>query len=153
MKRPLFFRWLRPLLLSALLLGSQAVALTNVDVLRLIEAWYFACSWAGEHYSATCDITPPDVVFQPMERFWGLYWPGSDTIYINSLMPKAYWPGVAVHEMIHYILDTEGLEEDFCAHEEAAHRAQSEFNKVTYDPSWRLRDYYAERGCNVEDSG
>jgi hypothetical protein len=104
----------------------------------------YVCEQVENIYGEGCgSLLPPIIVYSRVIELdmWrvlnGVYIPGEPYIFIHPTAPEA----TVVHEMTHYVLDSLGLEQDRCRHEEIAR-----FVAGQTDPTWRAR-----YGCTNEN--
>lgn len=87
--------------LTVALAASCSPYMTKLE--KESKAWATMCNLAkGMEYS--CDgITPPQVVYEPMEEGLLGYYEGNDTIFVNSELQGNDKMAVLIHEMVHYL--------------------------------------------------
>ena len=109
----------------------------------------FACEFFGETTGLVACPPQPIVIFTEMREDWyGYHEPGSSLVWLNeqfTVQPllSTFAEAVAIHEMIHYLLDQAGLlmdPKDVCRNEDMSWKA---FNLYVGD-NYRLQDTNAE---------
>lgn len=108
---------LHSLLLSVLLLGTALPASSlevtgEVDALEMEVLFVQTCVLINR-----CDRDVPPVLYAELERgTWGLHFRESSVVFLTQRFQGMPWStyrnGIIVHEMVHYILDRNGLLQD-----------------------------------------
>lgn len=113
--------------------GSGAVEYTaELDIETTEELYIFACDFIqGQFAEVAGDVCPniPVVIFRKMkDRLHGYYSPGSRIVWLSDKFShqfslSIFGEGIAIHEMVHYLLYEYELYEDdkdFCREENLA---------------------------------
>jgi len=149
------------LLLAAPLLAKDIVGERHRnDVQTLFE---IACELTADY--ADCPTVTPAVVYtKTRDGIRGMYYPGSQLIFMSDkfhTMPRSvYEDGITIHEMVHYILDVNDLLQsraDDCRNEGAAWAVYNAYVIQLGRPDLERPEWYESyNGCtpkNIKELG
>lgn len=120
---------MRALLLSLLaasqLASGAATVYGQINRQEVEWALSIACAVLDDTYD--CPSRVPVALAAEMDGYWGLYYSGTDIVWINEKLVGPHWDTFAkqvlIHELAHYIVDVNEPGTSKCDSEAAARRA------------------------------